>query len=281
MVLELILKERWVDNIPIYAFFLGVIFTSIGAMISSILFLDVLSIAMIFLISLFIIPSLSALLVEEAKEGAIRGSKALFKDHIDIFQTYLFLFLGIFLFFAIIGTFIPLGSYMQVFAYQIVQLNKIFPNFSQTIQGLATGPLQSQAYAFSSIIKNNMIVNILTFALSLLYGAGAMFIIVLNASIFGAAISGVIRSFAFGFIDKAAELFIIITIISLHLIPEVAAYLLAAIAGGILSKGLLVEKFMSERFIKLTKDSLTIFAASIILVIIAAFIEVFITSGIL
>jgi len=62
-----------------------------------------------------------------------------------------------------------------------------------------------------------------------------------------------------------------------HGVLEIIAYFVAALAGGILSIGVVRHDFKSGEFKKMILDSTDIFAISIILLFIAALIEIFIT----
>jgi uncharacterized membrane protein SpoIIM required for sporulation len=70
-------------------------------------------------------------------------------------------------------------------------------------------------------------------------------------------------------------------VISPHLITEAAAYIMAAISGGIVSKAVIMEKPFSERFTKVIQDSLVIFVVAILLLLIAAYVESNITQALL
>ena len=61
--------------------------------------------------------------------------------------------------------------------------------------------------------------------------------------------------------------------IAIHGIPEIAAYFLAGIAGGILSIG--IRKNNNDG--RIIKDSLALFGLSVALLIAAAFLEVWVT----
>ena len=71
----------------------------------------------------------------------------------------------------------------------------------------------------------------------------------------------------------------VISVFGLHLVPEIAGFIIVAIGGGVLSRAILTEKFGSEGFKNVTRDALMLFLIACLLVIIAAFLEVYVTTG--
>jgi hypothetical protein len=65
----------------------------------------------------------------------------------------------------------------------------------------------------------------------------------------------------------------------IHLIPEMAGFLLAAIAGGVISKAFAREKFKSLQFSNVAKDATMMLVISCGLIILAAALEVYVTSN--
>ncbi len=118
---------------------------------------------------------------------------------------------------------------------------------------------------------------ILVYALSVLFGAGSVFVLGWNASVIAVYVGSVSRSFiAQGFAPSAAYLFGVplgLGSILLHGIPEIIAYFLAGLAGGILSVGILRERWGGKNFHLILKDSLVLLAVAEILIFAAAFIE--------
>ena len=118
---------------------------------------------------------------------------------------------------------------------------------------------------------------LLLFMLSIVFGAGAIFILVWNASIIAVFLGIFIRSFIEqGFPITVAYLFgvpIGLSSIALHGIPEILAYFFAGLAGGILSVGIIREKIMSKEFTEVFKDALVFLLFAEVLILIAALVE--------
>ena len=63
----------------------------------------------------------------------------------------------------------------------------------------------------------------------------------------------------------------------IHGIPEIAAYFVAGLAGGIISVAVIRHDFGTKRFKHILFDSLDLIVISIFILLVAAAIEVFIT----
>ena len=118
---------------------------------------------------------------------------------------------------------------------------------------------------------------ILAFILSALLGSGAILVLAWNASVISVfvglkAISPLISSQGH-LIAFLVGLPTGLLSIALHGIPEILAYFLAGIAGGILSVGIIREKIESLEFREVFKDSLVVLVAAEVVIIIAAALE--------
>jgi uncharacterized membrane protein SpoIIM required for sporulation len=103
-----------------------------------------------------------------------------------------------------------------------------------------------------------------------LLGAGAIFILAWNASVIAAAIKIFVNS-DIGKIPLGLGRYMI------HGIPEIAAYFVGALAGGIFSIAVIKREGGKERFINIMLDSLSLIIIAIAILFISAIIEVFIT----
>jgi len=63
----------------------------------------------------------------------------------------------------------------------------------------------------------------------------------------------------------------------IHGIPEMIAYFIAGIAGGIISVAVIRHDFRSSNFKKIVLDSIDLVLIAVIVLLLAALIEVFIT----
>ena len=143
MVFEEIINTMRLQRRPLYALVLGLVYTPIAFFTAFVFFRETMSIAMIFLISLLAVPSLILLLsVEETRERQ-EGARNFFHNHKDIFEVYLFLFVGIFI--SYLTTLWITGMYgLPLESVSGEQLNVIGEIISEAVslaRGIVTGQI--------------------------------------------------------------------------------------------------------------------------------------------
>ncbi len=128
-----------------------------------------------------------------------------------------------------------------------------------------TGSVTKDAF-FMEVLLNNLNVMLFSFFFSLLFGAGAVFILVWNASILGVRIAELSRDI------------INIPVVSLsflpHGVPEIAGYIAAGLAGGILSFGVIRRKEW-DVMKSIIMDSMLIMVVAVSLIFVGAAIEAY------
>jgi uncharacterized membrane protein SpoIIM required for sporulation len=123
---------------------------------------------------------------------------------------------------------------------------------------------------FLSIIGNNFGVMVFTLIFSLIFGAGAIFILAWNASVISAAI-GIFTSY------NISEIPIGLLRYMIHGFPEIAAYFITALAGGIFGVGVIRHGFADKKFAKVLVNVALLLITGLIILILAAAIEVYFT----
>lgn len=274
MVLEKIFKPKWLIHRTKYSFLLGMIFVIISTITSYLLFRypgteHLIGIGTILFTVVIALPIVNKLLMIEEKE--VLKNKTFVEEHRAIIDFYIYFFLGMFVMFFMITLINPQMVFTENNLYGGV--------FEQEPTGRLPPPPSIQG-DFGKIITNNLYVMMIAFVLSLFYGSGALFIITLNASIFGSAIARVIimRMPETGMISYAL---CNIGIMFFHMIPEVTSYFLAAIAGGIMSKALTKEKIWGKKFNTILADAIKMMIISIIVLVVATWIELNITKNLI
>ena len=260
---------KWLSRISWFAFFLRSFYSIIGIGSALLLFPRESGLAAVAFTSLLTLPSLNQLIAGEAKQAAREKKFDLtdpFKNHMDIFAVYIFLFLGVFLVFSISSVILPDIASNGIFSEQIKAVG---------IAGNASGH-----GTFMSIFSNNIIVFLFALATSLIYGSGSIFIIIWNASVWGVVFGILARSAAANY-NPFAYLFLSILAVMPHLITEAGAYIMAAISGSIVAQAAMYEKPFSERFVKVFKSALVLFFAAVALLLAAAYVESNITKKLL
>lgn len=130
------------------------------------------------------------------------------------------------------------------------------------------------------IITNNLRVLLLMFLTSVIFGAGALYLLVWNASIIGIFIGEVAHTIQNAYLFSSVFSFIIaiptaLFKLFLHGIPEILAYFVGAAAGGILSVAIIKHKPFDDQFRKICIDSLLLFGISVSLILVSGLIEAY------
>lgn len=226
---------------------------------------------------MFSIPFVhSAIKDEEEKDLRMSGLRNLMKEHSKAILCFLFLFLGFVVAFSFWYIAFTDGSQnftVQIETYCIINQNSRFNECvsEHSINDISkTTTFLTSTERIFSIFINNINVLIFTLIFSLIFGAGAIFILSWNASVIGAAI-GIFSKSNLNNLPLGLVRYMI------HGIPEIGAYFISAMAGGIISVAVINHDFRSGKFWTVLQDSLDLFILSIVVLFIAALMEVFVT----
>jgi len=277
MVLENLLPEKWLEKRPTYAFVLGLTYSIIAIGLSVILFPRDPALVAVAFTSLLLLPSLYKLFgKEEKREGKERrfNLARLWKDNRNLIVLYIFLFLGILFSYSFFAIVLPSMATNALFEEQLQIMQ------GQTGQANAAKTVFT-ATLFTSIFTNNLKVMIFCFLLSLLVGNGAVFLITWNASVWGTIFGNLAKTAAsytgahpfFYFLE-------IMACVSPHMILEALAYILAAIAGSVLSRDFLKEKIESYNFTQIVLCNFVLLAIALIVLILAAAVETYVLGNV-
>jgi len=284
--LESILNFREISKNPHLAFVWSFVITCVAIFISLQLSYEiylgtgqVFSLTGIFSVVFTVIPLVYLMTYtlrreEQIEEEEIKHhytEKTILERHCYDILFFLFIFLGITVGYALFSFILP----ESVFQIQLLKISElrgaISGNFlamsTSTFSDFFTGAIAANPEAaFYIIFINNMKVLAFSFVFSLLYGCGAVFIIVWNASILGV------------YIGYHAENITHMPIVALsflpHGLPEIAGYLFAGMSGGILSASL-IRRHSMQITKKIFFDCLILLVVGTFLILIAAGIEAF------
>lgn len=265
-------KERpW--TVAVWAFIISTIAVFFSTQIYSHIQVSGVSVSMsgIFAVLFTILPSVYflTLLVKreeklEEEEIARHYRKGFFERHDKDIMIFMFYFLGLTLGFAV-WSLVLTPNFFQIQLSTICSINPAICSsrgLGGGITGLASGTAMG---SFISYLTNNIQVMLFAFIFSIVFGAGAIFIIVWNASILGVAIGSL------------SETIMEIPLYGLsylpHGIPEIAGYVCAGLAGGILSAAILRGHHRRGVFRTILLDSMKILILAVFLIIIGAVIE--------
>jgi len=238
---------------------------------------------------------------EEIRKEDKLFSKTLLTHHFDIIEIFVFFFLGVLVTSSFVYVIVPSGTSRRMFDDQARDLEAkgvITGQATEAVEspGMLTGEVESRGenpgefgvgFTFGEILANNLTVLALAFIFSFALGAGAVFLISWNASIIGVLVGKIAENpEMLGLADTGnvvTNYLVALPVTLLRLLPhgifEFGAYFIGAIAGGILSAGVIQEsvKGRKTKFKHLSQvivDSGIYLIIAFILVIIGAAIEV-------
>ncbi len=271
MVLESIIPIKTAEKQPIEMLPLAFLYASIGIFIGYWIFPNYASLSSVFFTVLALVPLMVSFIKFEEKDVFKKQEKWHHKKAIPFFC---FMFLGLVFAYSFWFIVFPSSLIGSVFGIQLNTINQI--------NSQVTGNSAAVSF-FSAILSNNLKVLIFCLLFSFIYGAGAIFILVWNASVVSAAIGNGARAL----ISKLVEttnlpgIAVYFSAFSLgllrymsHGIFEMIGYFLGGLAGGLISVAILRHEFMDNNFKKVMLDSLTLTLFSIAVLILAAVIEV-------
>jgi uncharacterized membrane protein SpoIIM required for sporulation len=263
---ESLLSLEEVERQPWLMFIWAVVIGSIGILIAAQINYQVpiggqwFNLSGIFSVLFVIIPS-TYFITTMIKREEVAEEQMIRKYHLSSFWekhgSYLLILLT---FFAGLTIAFSVWSFVLPGDFFSVQSSKI-----NQIQGTTGSLTHGDIGSFGRILMNNLQVTAFSFLFSLFFGAGAVFIIAWNASILGVYI----RQLSNSMFDIYMGLFFLP-----HGIPEIGGYLLAGLAGGIISSAVLRKNDRKVLRIILL-DSMKLLALAVAAIFLGAAIEVY------
>lgn len=279
MALESIINPAKAAQHPSRMLFIGFLYTSVALFLSTWIFRSHASLIMVFLTVIASIPFMyKTLKMEEKADIKLKKEGKILKEHARVLKALLYLFVGYVLAFSLWFIILPSGMVQSLFSAQLETISAI----NNQISGNAI----SSSSILMQIFFNNLKVMLFCLFFSFFYGAGAVFILTWNASVIGAAIGSFVKEklAALALSAGAVNIFHYFQFLSLglfryalHGIPEIAAYFIAGLAGGIISVAMVNRDLNSNKFNIILKDALELSLIAILILVIAAFLEVYLT----
>jgi len=278
---EMLLNPRKAERRPWELFFIGLFYASLSVLLVNWIFgQDVVlakysGILIITFAVMFSMPFVYyTIRLEELKDLRIEGNFRLVREHGKALLCFLWLFLGFIAAFSFWYIFLgsPNNSRAQVETF--CAINR--PNsYEGCISQYGITSKEPKGFVTSTekigmIFANNIYVLIFTIIFSLIFGAGGIFVLAWNASVISAAV--VIFSNS-----KIINIPLGMARYMIHGIPEIAAYFLGTLAGGIISLSIIKHEMKRERFWTILQDSLLLIIIAVVVLFLAAIVEVFIT----
>lgn len=212
---------------------------------------------------------------EEKEDEHIYGIYNVWKVHQDAIFAFMFLFLGFVISFSLWNMILKNPNLLNAQIETYCNINypgsveDCVSKYSLTGNMISGSSLDKES-RLMLILGNNLGVLMLTLIFSLIFGAGAIFVLSWNASVIAAAISVFTR-----YDPKLMP--IGITRYMIHGFLEIAAYFIAALAGGIFGIGLVRNGIDNKRFMKVFINVLILMLIAMIILLIAGLVEVYIT----
>jgi uncharacterized membrane protein SpoIIM required for sporulation len=279
--IEMLIFPKSAERRPWQMLFIGLLYASVSILIVSFIFAkdsvlgDFGGILVVTFTVMFSLPFMYYLIKsEENKDVRISEEGKLLREHSKALKGLMWLFLGFVIAFAFWYLVIP--QYNEVnFNAQVSVFCAINnpSNYDYCLEqsgiSAVTGNT-TKTKLIMNIFANNIYVLIFTLLFSLAFGAGAIFILVWNASVIAAAVGIFAKS-------SLSRLPLGIARYMIHGIPEIAAYFIGALAGGILSVAIIRRDLQGERSWRILQDSLILLVISVVILLLAALMEVYIT----
>lgn len=280
MVLERLVSISSLERKPWELFTLGLFWTAFAAGISLYLFQTYASLVSV---TFTVILTLPFVYVSIAREEEIyhdpAGELTLMKAHSHLFRCFLSLFLGILTAYVLWYVFAPEELVMDLFAAQAATISSV---------NSATGAAVTFD-VFWTIFWHNVRILLVSMLLAFFLGAGPIFILAWNASVIATAMGNQFRNgitlikdavgtLSWG--DTFTTMTFPFTRYLLHGIPEIMAYIIGGLAGGLVSVAVIRHRFGSSHFLRTMGDAFTMFVLAVGILFVAAMIEVRVLAGI-
>jgi uncharacterized membrane protein SpoIIM required for sporulation len=279
MVLESLVTPFKAEKSPWEMFFVGILYATVALFISIQIFEKMAGLIAVFLTVMACLPvTFNAIKLEEQKDTLNLSQRDILREHGRALSFFMFLFLGVMVAFTMWYLFLPPEVINELFAVQIDTIRSINSNsMSGAVPSLGI---------FSVIFLNNIKVLIFCVLFAFFYGAGMIFILTWNASVIAVAIGAFVRS---GLADYAGVFgtqkflayFHVFALgmlrYMIHGIPEIVSYFIGGMAGGIISVAVVKHDFRTKHFEKIALDAANLVVLSIVILFLAAVIEVYLT----
>lgn len=280
--LESMINPKRAERGPWKMFFIGLLYASLSLLLVHYLFGGdaVLSkfsglIVVLFCV-MFSLPFMYFIIRQEEREDEeISGFWGVWKVHGDAIYAFMWLFFGFIIAFSFWNVILQNPALLNAQIETYCSINSpgsvadCVSKYSFTSKVISSSASVNTA-RFLSIVGNNFGVMILTLIFSLIFGAGAIFVLAWNASVISAAI-GVFTGYRLGELPLGLVRYMI------HGFPEIAAYFITALAGGMFGIGVIRHGIGNKKFMKVLAHIGILLGIAIGVLLVAALIEVYFT----
>lgn len=257
LVLERLISLKAAIKNPLWVFVIGGIISVICLFVSFVIFHESVGLFTSLLVTIAVTPLMVNLIRYEESKDELDAETLermnILQRHRDVLRVYTAFFCGMILSLSIVYLMMPVDVVEKLFEDQIREIN--------VVRGMITF-----GGNFQKIIINNLGVLSISFLLSFLFGAGAIFILAWNASVLSTAIGIAART-----IGGVKGLPLAVLMFFPHGSLEILAYFIGAISGGLISTA--ITRKESPKFMFILKDTCQLVAVSVLILAIAAAVE--------
>ena len=255
-----------------YAFVLGFSYAVIGIAFALFIFPESPSLIAVAITSILLMPTLYKLIAKEELEESEQKSfnmMGLFKDNWRTVKIYLFILLGTELAFTAFSIMFHPDAVSHIFRAQIA------------IQKGYAGGLYFSSGLFIEILLNNLKIMVICFLISLLLGNGSIIFLVWNSSVWGTIFGDLARTAAMNMGKNPFLYYVLIFVSTLpHGLLEIFAYIMATIAGSMISQAIYKEKALSDKMSMVLIYNLTLFWVALFILFAGAIVETFVLGNV-
>jgi uncharacterized membrane protein SpoIIM required for sporulation len=279
MAIESIINPSKAIERPWEMFFVGFLYSTVAIFLGVWIFKAYSSLIMVFLTVFAAMPFMyKTMKREEEVDVTLKEEGKILKEHAKVVKYLIYLFIGFVVSYSIWFVFLPAGIVQSLFGTQIETIG--------AINAKIVGDVVSPGSVFLQIFLNNFKVMLFAIFFAFFYGAGAIFILTWNASVISAAIGIFVkeRIAAYAAAAGSVGMFNYFHVFSLglfryfiHGIPEIAAYFVAGLAGGIISVAVINKDLETNKFKNIMLDAVNLTLIAIGILVLAALLEVYIT----
>jgi uncharacterized membrane protein SpoIIM required for sporulation len=281
--LESIINPKSAERGPWKMLFIGILYASLSLLLvnwffkSDLVLSEYSGILVVLFCVMFSLPYMYFMIrTEEDEDEHVEGFFSVWKVHKDAIYAFMWLFLGFIIAFSFWNIILQNSQLFnaQLETYCMINnpgnIEDCVAKYSLDQKVIASTGAATKELRFLSILENNVYVMIFTLVFSLIFGAGAIFILAWNASVISSAI-GIFTKYQLTSIPFGLGRYMI------HGFPEIAAYFITALAGGIFGTGILRNGFKNKHFLRIVENTILLLFLAIIILIVAAAIEVYFT----
>ncbi|MDO8642920.1 MAG: stage II sporulation protein M [Candidatus Woesearchaeota archaeon] len=279
MVLESLITPYTAEKKPWEMVFLGILFSTVALFISIQIFETMAGLIAVFLTVFACVPLFyNTMKFEEQKDLLPLPERKLLREHARALTFFMCLFLGTVISFVAWYLFLPTEVSQKLFEIQITTIKNI--NAHSVLGSLTSVDL------FNKIFFNNIKVLIFCILFSFFYGSGAIFILTWNASVVAVAIGSFIKKNLASAVSSLglAKITGFAGVVSFgfmrylfHGIPEILAYFIGGLAGGIISVAVIQHDLSSDNFERIVFDAADLVLIAVAVLFVAGLLEVYVT----